>query len=186
MRFQMGLRVALACVALVSIPALGFGQATEAVPIGPAAPAKVAVINLQQAVLATAEIQKANAEMQAKYKPRADQLDQLQKELESITQQLQSPNVKLTADQQADLQAQGQRKQRDAQRIQEDLQADVDRERNEILQKSTQKMAAVVRKIAEEKGYDLVIDVSTAVFFKPTLEITKDAVAAYDKAYPAK
>jgi outer membrane protein len=181
MKLQRGLPLALAGVALVSIPALVFGQTTEAAST---ASAKVAVINMQQAVLQTAEIQKANTEMQAKYKPRADQLNQLQQDLDNIQQQLQNP--KLTQEQQADLQAQGTRKQRDAQRIQEDLQADVDRERNDILQKSTQKMAAVVKKIAEEKGYDLVIDVTMAVFFKPTLEITKDAVAAYDKAYPTK
>jgi outer membrane protein len=47
-------------------------------------------------------------------------------------------------------------------------------------------MGAVVKKIAEEKGLDLVVDVSTAVYFKPTMEITTDAIAAYDKAYPSK
>ena len=93
---------------------------------------------------------------------------------------------KLTPQAETDLQAQGQRKQREAQRIQEDLQADVDRERNDILSRSTQKMSEVVKKIAEEKGYDVVMDVSNTVFFKPALEITNDAIAAYDKAYPAK
>jgi outer membrane protein len=48
-------------------------------------------------------------------------------------------------------------------------------------------MSDIVKKIAEEKGYDLVVDVSTgtAVYFKPAMEITSDAIAAYDKAYPA-
>jgi outer membrane protein len=43
-----------------------------------------------------------------------------------------------------------------------------------------------VKKIAEEKAYDLVVDISTgtAVYFKPAMEITNDAIAAYDKAYP--
>ncbi len=49
-------------------------------------------------------------------------------------------------------------------------------------------MTGVVKKIAEEKGLDLVVDVSNpiAVYFKPTLDVTGDAIAAYDKAYPAK
>ena len=38
----------------------------------------------------------------------------------------------------------------------------------------------------EEKGFDVVVDASNTVFFKPALEITADALAAYDKAYPAK
>ncbi len=147
---------------------------------------KVGVINLQRAVLESAEIKKASADMQAKYKPRADQIEQLQKELASISQQLQNGSGKLSPQAEADLNAQGQRKQRDLQRYQEDLQADVDRERNDILAKSTQKMTDVVKKLAEEKGLDLVVDTTTAVYFKPALEITADAIAAYDKAYPAK
>lgn len=180
MRVPVGLRLGAASVALFFAGQAIFGQ--TAAP----APTKLAVINLQQAVLGSAEIQKASAEMQAKFKPRADQLEQLQKELANIQEQLQSTTIRLTAQQQADLQGEGQRKQREAQRIQEDLQSDVDRERNDILSKSTQKMAEVVKKIAEERGYDLVIDVSNAVFYKPALEITKDAIAAYDQAYPAK
>ena len=147
---------------------------------------KVAVINLQRAVLESAEIKKASTEMEAKYKPRATQVDQLQKELQNISQQLQTNAGKLTAQAEGDLQAQGQRKQRDLQRMQDDLQSDVDRERNEILSKSSQKMSEVVKKIAEEKGFDLVVDVSNTVYFKPAMEITADAIAAYDKAYPAK
>ena len=45
------------------------------------APAKVAVINLQRAVLESAEIKKASAEMEAKYKPRQAEMEKLQKEL---------------------------------------------------------------------------------------------------------
>lgn len=147
---------------------------------------KVGIINLQQAVLKSAEIQKASADMQAKYKPRTDKIDQLQKDLANISQQLQNPNSKLSPAAESDLNAEAQRKQRDLQRDQEDLQADVDRERNDILAKSSQKMAEVVKKIAEEKGLDLVVDTSNIVYFKPALDITADAVAAYDKAYPAK
>ena len=34
-------------------------------------------------------------------------------------------------------------------------------------------------------GLDIVLDVSQAVYFKPTLDVTKDATIAYDKAHPA-
>jgi len=141
---------------------------------------------MQKAVLESAEIKKASADMEVKYKPRTSQIDQLQKDLANISQQLQSGQGKLQPQAESELNAQGQRKQRDLQRLQDDLQADVDRERNEILSKSTQKMGEVVKKIAEEKGLDLVVDVSMAVYFKPAMEITADAIAAYDRTYPAK
>ncbi len=148
------------------------------------AQAKVAIINLQRAVIDTAEIKKASTELEARFKPRQAEMAKLEKDLSGIQQQLQTMAGKLTQQAEADLQAEGQRKQRSLQRVGEDLQADVDRERQEILGKSSQRMQAVVKKLAEEKGLDVVIDSSTTIYFKPALEITADAIAAYDKAYP--
>jgi outer membrane protein len=148
-----------------------------------AAQTKVGIIDLQRAVLETAEIKKAQAELETKFRPRQTDLQKVEAELQQIQAQLQSG--KLTPQQEAELQAQGQRRQREYQRKSEDLQADVDRERTDILQRSGQRMTDVVKKLAEEKGLDVVIDVSNAVYFKAALEVTKDASAAYDKAYPA-
>ena len=172
MNLRMGLGPLMVCSAL-----LGVAQIASAQP-------KITVINLQRAVLESAEIKKADADMQARYKPRSAAIEQLQKDIAGIAQQLQSNAGKFTPQAEADLTAQGQKKQRDLQRLQEDLQADVERERNEILQKSGVKMSDIVKKIADEKGYDLVVEMSSAIFFKPAMEITNDAIAAYDKAYP--
>ena len=146
---------------------------------------KFAVINSQQAVLDTAEIKKASKELETKFGPRQQQLDRLQKEIADLQTQLQQGQGKLTPQAEQNIQLQGQRKQREAQRISEDLQADVERERTDILGRAGTRMRTVVEKLANERGYDLVVDVNDAVFFKPALEITKDATAAYDKAYPA-
>lgn len=165
-------RTAFLCLALAPFAGTAFGQV------------KIAVVNVQKAILDSDEIKKAQTTLEAKYKGRQDELQQLQKDLESIQAQL--ATGKLTPQAQADLQLQGQRKQRDAQRIADDLQADADRDRQDILSKSTQKMQEVVKKIAEEKGYDIVLDVSQAFYTKPALDITADVSAAYNKAYPAK
>ena len=146
---------------------------------------KVAVINSQLALSETAEIKKFQTELEAKYKPRQEQMAKLQKELETIRQQLELGD-KLTAQAQADLNTQGTRKQRELSRLQEDLQADVERERSEILQRSSDRMEQVVIKLAEEQGLDLVVDSSTTLYFKPALDLTKQATAAYDKAHPVK
>lgn len=150
------------------------------------AQAKFAIINSQASVLETAEIKKAQAELEAKYKPRQAQMEKLQKELSDLQSQIQAGQGKLTPQAEQNLQITGQRKQRELQRLTEDLQADVDRERNEILGRSGARMQGIVKKMAESKGLDLVIDVSNTVYFKPDLDITKEATAAYDKAFPAK
>ena len=145
---------------------------------------KVAVVNVQKAMLDSDELKKVSADVEAKYKPRQEELQKLQNDLQSIQTQLQ--NTKLTQQAQADLQVQGQRKQRDAQRISDDLQQEFDRDRQDILAKSAQKMQEIVKKLAEEKGFDVILDVSQTLYFKPALDVTPDALAAYNKAYPAK
>ncbi len=174
MSSRMGFRPLAACFALFAFA-----------PFAPAQ-SKVAVVNLQRAVFESAEIKKADAEMQAQFKPRQDEIDRLNKEIAALAQQLQSGQSKLTPQQEADLQAQGQRKQRELQRKQDDLQSDANAYRNDVLSKSSQRMSEVVKKLAEAKGFDLVIDTSTTIYFKPAMDITSEAVAEYDKIYPAK
>lgn len=145
---------------------------------------KVGIINIQRAVIETAEIKKASAELEAKYKPRQEAMDKLRADLQGIQQKLSTPDISPQA--QSELKITGQRKQRELQRMQEDVQSEVDRERNEILGRSGERMRQVVQKLADAKGLDVVIDVSTTVYFKPALEITNEAIAEYDKAYPVK
>jgi Skp family chaperone for outer membrane proteins len=41
-----------------------------------------------------------------------------------------------------------------------------------------------VKKVAEEKGLDIVVEGSNTLFYKPSFDITADATTAYNKAYP--
>ena len=173
MYFRMALRPLLVSTALFVFAGAAVAQS------------KVAVISLQKAVLESAEIKAASAAMEARYKPRVTQIETLDKEIAAISQNLQTNAGKLTPQAETDLNAQGTKKQRDLQRLRDDLQADVDRDRNEILQKTALKMTDVLKKLAEEKGYDIVVDAPYAPYFKAALDITGDLIAAFDKAYPA-
>jgi outer membrane protein len=143
---------------------------------------KLAVINTQKALLETEELKKAQLDLEAKFKPRQDQMIKLQKELEDIQAQLNSGKLNELGTQ--ELQAEGTRKQRELQRDQQDLQEDVERERTEIIQRAGTRMQEVVKKLADEKGLDIVVDSANTVFFKASFEITTEATAAYNKTYP--
>jgi outer membrane protein len=147
-------------------------------------PAKVAIINAQKAVADTAEIKKAQATLENKYRSRTQAVTTLQSQLQTIQQQLGQSNI--SPDREAQLRADGTQKQKELQRLSEDLQSDVNNERQDILGRAGRQMSDVVKKIAEERGFDVVIDVSNTIYFKPALEITTEATTAYDKAYPAK
>ena len=95
MSFRMALRPLMVSTALFV-----FGHVA-------AAQAKVAVINLQKAVMDSAEIKAASAAMEARYKPRVAQIEQLDKEIAAIAQNLQSNAGKLTAQAESDLNCAG-------------------------------------------------------------------------------
>jgi outer membrane protein len=147
------------------------------------APAKVAIINARKAVEDTQEIKKAQAELEAKYRPRQQAIESVQKDLQGLQQQLAAPNM--TPDREAQLRQTATDKQKQLQRLGEDLQSDVNGEREEILGRAGRQMTEVVKKIAETRGADVIIDVSNTLYFKPALDLTAEATAAYDKAYPA-
>ncbi len=173
MFLRMGLRPVLVCSALLAL--------VQAAP----AQVKIAVVGMQQAVYATAEVKKADAELQVRLKPEADRAQKLQTDLQSIQQQLQSPTAKLTDQQQEDLNTEGTRKKRELERLSTELQEAADAARQDILPKCTQRMIEVLKKLAAEKGYDAIVEASVTYFSKAGMDITTEATAAYDKAYPA-
>jgi outer membrane protein len=173
--------VKVRCAVFLAVAALGGALITAAQTVPTA---HVAIINAQKAVADTLDIKHEQERMAAKYKPRQDQLAQLQSELNDIQRQLSAPGM--APDKEASLQQSAGEKQRQAQRLSEDLQADVNAERQDILGRAGRQMTEVVKKLAEERGIDVVIDVNNTIYFKPALEITADATAAYDKAYPPK
>jgi outer membrane protein len=159
--------------ALMAIAAVGIA----------AAQTKVGIVNSQKAMLDTSEIKKAQADLEAKYRPRQEQLAKLQQDISTLQTQL--SGGKLTPSAQQDLTVQGQRKEREMQRVQEDLQNDVEHDRNDILGRTSKRMQEIVAKIAEQKGLDVVVDSSNTIYFKPALDLTAEATAQYDKTYPA-
>jgi outer membrane protein len=148
------------------------------------APAKVAIINAQKAVADTQEIKKAQTALETKYRPRQQALQNLQNELQSIQQQLNTPN--LAPAKESQLRSSGTQKQKELQRLSDDLQSDVNNERQDILTHAGRQMTDVVKKISEDRGIDVVIDITNTIYFRPALDITAEATAAYDKTYPAK
>jgi outer membrane protein len=143
---------------------------------------KVAIVNGQKAVADTQEIKKAQADLANKYRSRQQQIEKLQSDLREIETQLRAQNV--PQDRQAQLTADGQTKQKQLQRLSEDLQADFNQDRAEVLGRAGQRMQEVIKKLAEQKGLDVVIDTGNTLYYKPAMEITPEATAAYDKAYP--
>jgi outer membrane protein len=162
--------------------------ATALLSVGTVASAqvKVAIVDMREAVNGTAEVKKAVAALEARVKPKQAEAEKIQRELQDLQGKLQSLQGKLTPAGENDLLVQGKRKEKDLQRLQEDVNAELEQQQQEVGTRALQRMRDVVKKLAEEQQLDVVVDTSQTIYFKPALTITKAAIDAYDKAYPAK
>jgi outer membrane protein len=147
---------------------------------------KIGVVSLQKALEGTAELKQAQLDLEAKYRPRQQQLAALEKEIAQMQQEAQANQAKYDQNTLAEVQTRIQRKTRDYERAGQALQDDVNRERADALQRMGMRMQEVIKKVAEEKGFDLVVDATNTMYFKTALDLSADVTVAYDKAYPAK
>lgn len=183
---------------LFAITVLGAGmalaQAPAAAPAAPAAvppaavsapPTKVAVIQIQAALAATKEGQKAAAELEVKLSPRKKDLDGKQAEIKELQERLQRGGNTLSDSAKEDLTRNIDAKTKSYNRELEDAQAELEQEQQKVVGALGQKMMAVIDKYAQQNGFAIVLDVSSqttpVLYASNTVDITKDVIDLYDK-----
>lgn len=147
---------------------------------------KVGTVTLSKALQDTAEIKLAEADLKAKFGPRQEELASFEREIVKLQREGEANQQKYNEATMAELSSRIQIKQRQLQRNSEALQESVNRERQDILQRVGQRLQEVIKKVAEEKGLDMVADSANLLYFKAALDISAEVTVAYDKAYPAK
>jgi outer membrane protein len=149
-----------------------------------AAQSKIAVVNFQKALLDTDEAKKAQNDLVTEFKPQQDELEKIQRALQDDQTVLQNSQGKLSPQREAELSANIQHNQHLADRLAQDLQDDSNRKRDETVQRLGTRMTEVIAKLRDEKGLDAILDTAAAIAFNRTLDLTAEATAAYNKAYP--
>ncbi len=176
--------LSLVCVLASGLGVSAFAQAAPAKPAPATGTTRVAIINFQQAVAQTNEFQRDFADLQKKYAPREQTLQQLNDKIEALKKQLQGSGATLT-----DAERQSKLKEIDddtknLQRGAEDLRNDEQSDGQETFQQVGQKVFNTMSTFAKQKGFGLVLDASqqnSPVFwFQPTTDITSDVTAAYN------
>lgn len=162
--------------------------AAQAAPAAPVVvgPAKIAWLNLEQAILSCEDGKMQFAEVQRFVDRKNQELEALRKETDALKNQLQVQGSKLTDEARDDLESQIESKDTLLQRFQQDTQKEIDNRRIRVTNLIGRKMVQVLEKIAKEKGL-------TAIFyFNPqrdawmdtSLFITDEVVKAYNQAFP--
>lgn len=150
-----------------------------------AAPTKVAVIQIQAALVSTKEGQKAAADLETKMGPRKKELDGKQAELKDLQDKLQRGGNTLSDSAKEDLTRNIDQKTKSYNRQVEDAQAELEAEQQKLLQQLGQKMMQVIDKYAQSNGFSIVLDVSNpntpVLYASNTVDITKEVIDLYDK-----
>jgi outer membrane protein len=157
---------------------------------GAAASGKVGVVDVRQAIVATSEGKQASAELQSQFAPRQSELEGLNKQIADIRQRLSVGAEKLSADEGARLQRQGEVLSRQLQRKQDEYQEDVNAAQADVVDRIGRKLVDVLDRYSRENGFVIVFDSSaqnSPVLYKSTqIDVTQDIVRLYDQAYPVR
>ncbi|MCI0353220.1 MAG: OmpH family outer membrane protein, partial [Acidobacteriales bacterium] len=174
----------------VAAAAQANGPAPTTTPPAASAPAagpmKIAVIDIQTAIIATNEGQRDFNALNTKFDPKRNELQNANKEIEDLRKQLQAQDGKLNEDARGALVKSIEQKQKVLQRNSEDAQNDYQQQQNEIVQRILTKLAPVVRKYATDNGLALLIDTSNpwpqgpVLWVRESVDITKPVVEAYN------
>lgn len=165
-------------------PAIALAGA--AIAFGQAAPVKVGIIHVQNAIISTRDGQKAVADLQNRFTPKKEELDKKQAEIKGLQEQLQRGSNTISEEARNKLIRDIDEKTKRLQRDTEDAQMEFDQEQGKVMQDVGGKLMAVLDKYAKDNGYAVILDVSaqtTPVLWAANgVDITKDVIDLYDKA----
>ena len=150
---------------------------------------KVGIININAAIANTKDGQKSIQELETRFAPRKKDLEKKQQGISALQAQLQKGGTVLGEDQKRKLMADIDTQTKSYNRELEDASQELEQEQQKIFQELGGKMMSVIDKYAKEKGYSLILDVSSqqtpVLYAANEVDITKDIIEAYDKGAPA-
>ncbi len=151
---------------------------------------KIAILNVRQAIVATAEGKQASAELQSQFAPRQNELEALNKQINDLRQQLAANQTTWSDEQKGRAQAQGQRLAQQLDRKQQEMQTDVNDAQGEVVDRIGRKMMDVLDRYARESGFVAVFDSSAQnspiIYAANSIDVTQEIIKLYDQAYPVK
>src|SRR5262245_61908687 len=184
-------------LAFLALPGLAQNPPAQQPPAQPAqkppatpaviGPAKVAWLNLEQAIFTCDEGKQVFGEASKFVEKKNAELEAMRKESETLKNQLQVQGAKLTDEARADLEEQIETKDTILQRFTQDTQKEIEARRNRATNFIGRKMLPVIEKLSKEKGLSAVVYINPTrdAYVDPSLIITEEVIKAYNAAYPA-
>lgn len=146
---------------------------------------KVGYVDLQRALNEVSEGQKAKASLKKDFESKQKKLNELQKELESLKKNLEVQAQMLSEDAKRKKMMEFQRKMYETQQQYMAMQQELAQEEAKATKKIFDKMGEIIEQIAEEKGYDLVLErtESAVLYADDSMDLTPELIKRYDAKY---
>jgi outer membrane protein len=170
-------------------PLLALGFAVLAFGQAGSGPTRVATLNIRDAIIQTKDGQKAAQEITQKFDPRRKEFDKRQQELQQLEDQYRKGANTMAEEARTQLMRDIDVKRKSLTRDMDDAQAELEQEQGRLYQELGQKMMAVIDKYATDRGYALILDISSpqtpVLYASNTIDITRDIIALYDQGAAA-
>ncbi len=148
-----------------------------------AQPPKVALVNIQQAIVSTADGHDAEKRLDAQFGPRKTKLDAEHAEIADLANKLKQPD--LSEEDRAKINQQMEEKASALDQETEKADADLKEAQNEMLKQLGPKMVSAIAQYAKDHGYSVVFDTSSSdvprLYAPNATDITKEVAAAYER-----
>lgn len=146
---------------------------------------RIAVIDMQGAILQTKDGQQAAAELKKKFDPIQQSLTKRGQDLQAKQASYQKGSATMSAEAKASAERDMQQLQTTLQRDADDAKTDAQADQNKMLQPILQKLQAVLNKYATEKKITMIVDLSSRpnnlLFASADSNITNDVIALYNQ-----
>ena len=173
--------IGLACLFFISVI---HSQGTAPAQSGPS---RIAIVNIQQAISATAEGKQAAAELDAQFAPRQQELETLTKQVEDIRKRMDATST--SADERKRLNLEGTRLNQRLEQKSNELNEDMNAAQVERVNEIGRKLLPVINQFGTDGGYTAVLDSSAqnspVLFAAKNADVTPDIIRLYDQANPA-
>jgi Skp family chaperone for outer membrane proteins len=144
--------------------------------------AKIVVVNSGAAFEQSAEGKKAIAQLQERDTRIKADIQKFEDAIRALESRLNTGRLTMTQSALLAMQSDIDKKTTERKRYEEDAARDFTQFRNTLVGRIQSEMVAVVQALRKEKGYDLVLDLTSSglVDFEPSLDITAEVVRRYD------
>jgi outer membrane protein len=168
---------------------LGFSQfaalavAAFALAFAPMASAqmRVAVVDTQRAVMETEDGLRAQATLKKLFDKRQRELDQKQKDLQKEREELEKNRAQIATEAMAKRAETWQREMAQVQAVFVEYNKELQQKQNELTQPIVQKTIGIIRRLATQEGFDLVLERQAATYFRADLDLTDRVITLYNR-----